>query len=203
MKGRQPPKLQLSKGVWLTRGAAHWGICVLGTSAASRWVNAGGSVPGTMDGHGTSKSGSCIYCLYGCRQSSRESGRREVTIIYRYFLIFQVYRLLAYCDDDQILEEVGGSLAILTVLEQSMEETGHAGYVTNVMSWCLAKTAVAVPSFTLVRNSYSIFFTYNSPVPRLPSCRVFHCIECRGGWQSMGYLCLLFTLKLVTESLIG
>ena len=48
------------------------------------------------------------------------------------FHVNQLYRLLiAYCDDDQKLEEVGRSLALLTELEHSMEEDGHTGYAAN------------------------------------------------------------------------
>ena len=50
------------------------------------------------------------------------------------FHVNQLYRLLiAYCDDDQKLEEVGRSLALLTELEHSMEEAGHTGYAANLI----------------------------------------------------------------------
>lgn len=50
------------------------------------------------------------------------------------FHVNQLYRLLVtYCDDDQQLEEVGRSLALLTELEQSMEEAGHTGYAANLI----------------------------------------------------------------------
>lgn len=50
------------------------------------------------------------------------------------FHVNQLYRLLvAYCDDDQQLEEVGRSLALLTELEQSVEEAGHTGYEADLI----------------------------------------------------------------------
>ena len=46
----------------------------------------------------------------------------------------QLYRLLvAYCNDDQQLENVGRSLALLTELEQSVEEASHTGYAANLI----------------------------------------------------------------------
>ena len=49
------------------------------------------------------------------------------------FHVNQLYRLLvAYCDDQQ-LEEVGRSLALLTELEQSVEEAGHTGFAANLI----------------------------------------------------------------------
>ena len=51
------------------------------------------------------------------------------------FHVDQLYRLLvAYCDDDQQLKEVGRSLALLTELEQSMEEAGHTGYGADLIT---------------------------------------------------------------------
>ena len=51
------------------------------------------------------------------------------------FLVNQLYRLLlAYCDDDRQVEEVGRGLALLTELEQSVEEAGCTGYTANLIS---------------------------------------------------------------------
>ena len=86
-----PPKLQLSKGVWLTRGTVCYGHHVPGARTAGQCINASGSAPGTMDRHGTSQLGSCIYCLHSCCQSSRESGGREVTVISRCFFTVTTY----------------------------------------------------------------------------------------------------------------
>ena len=49
------------------------------------------------------------------------------------FHVNQLYTLIAYCDDDQQLEEVGRSLALLTELEQSVEEAGHTGYEADLI----------------------------------------------------------------------
>ena len=50
------------------------------------------------------------------------------------FHVNQLYRLLvAYCDDDQQVEEIGRSLALLTELEESMEEASHTGYAASII----------------------------------------------------------------------
>ena len=50
------------------------------------------------------------------------------------FHVNQLYRLLlVYCDDDHILEDVGKSIALLTEIEDGMEELGHVGYVLNLI----------------------------------------------------------------------
>lgn len=66
-----------------------------------------------------------------------EKVEEEWSPSFPYCLVFhvnQLHRLLvAYCDDDQQVEEVGRSLALLTELEESVEEASHTRYAVGII----------------------------------------------------------------------
>ena len=91
-------------------------------------------------------------------------------------LTFHLYRLLvAYCDDDQQLEEVGRSLALLTELEQSVEEAGHTRYAANLIP---GQNRRGRPKFGISEEQLQHLLQLHFPCPKTADLLgVYYCLS--------------------------
>ena len=72
----------------------------------------------------------CTAVSRAAEKVEEEWSPRSVDVLV--FHSHQLHRfLLLYCDDDQVLEDVGRSIRLLAEIEESMEEACHTSYVAN------------------------------------------------------------------------
>ena len=77
----------------------------------------------------------------------------------------QLYRLLlAYCEDDQLLEEVGRSLAMLSDLEQSIDEGSDTGYVAHLL---VNQTRRGRPKFDISKEQLEHLLDLHFSCPKI------------------------------------
>ena len=95
----------------------------------------------------------CVLLFQEQQKVEEEWSPRSVDVLV--FLSHQLHRfLLLYCDNDQVLDDVGRSIGLLAEIEESMEEACHTSYVANELP---SQSRRGRPNLIFARTRLNIF----------------------------------------------
>ena len=107
----------------------------------------------------------CTAVSRAAEKVEEEWSPRSVDVLV--FLSHQLHRfLLLYCDNDQVLDDVGRSIGLLAEIEENMEEACHTSYVANELP---SQSRRGRPKFNIRKDQIEHLLHLHFTCPKIAS----------------------------------